>query len=576
MVIQRVMSYELDSKRYFSQSERSNVYLLFFGKCHICKRALDSQFHVDHRIPHSKGGRTIIENALALCERCNLEKSNVISFPYAERSWQVRALNQTVDVALAGNHDFVTNACPGAGKTRYAISFIDWALQTNFADLVVYCTPSSELRGAIANDVAEFTKYRLSEVLDGPTFERVLVDGVPNKVHGFSLTYQTLATRAAVIEALCQTNKVLFIGDEIHHAGLSRSWGDATRQAAGSAVFRLGLSGTPFRSDDTQIAFLNYEGDTGIPEYNFFYGEALSLGYVAPVQFTFRNALVSFIDPRAGDEPVTLEIKENHDESEAIKLRAALAIESGYSQALLTQANQTLEKVRNTDRNAAGLVIASSIDHANELARFIRTELGEPCEIVHSQEDTRGRIASFRTGTDSWIISVGMISEGVDIPRLRVLVYLSPITTRLFFHQAIGRVVRLNDKEISHILQPGFIFLPPLGAFVELAEEFENEVFHVLGDDEAEDSGRNPGDGAGRENLDTFTVLEAESWEDGATYSGDFYTQEEIEQIRIEAKKVNNPIFETLPEAIQAELLKAVRQMVAQEDQQTTQNTDEA
>jgi hypothetical protein len=50
-------------------------------KCVICGRAPASDpqctLHVDHIIPHSKGGKTIIENLRTLCEACNVGKGNL-------------------------------------------------------------------------------------------------------------------------------------------------------------------------------------------------------------------------------------------------------------------------------------------------------------------------------------------------------------------------------------------------------------------------------------------------------------------------------------------------------------------
>lgn len=555
----------LDQKRFFSEKDRSTIYLIYAGKCANCKRSLSDNFHIDHRIPHSKLGRTKINNAVALCGSCNLEKSNELVFDYAKRSWQITALNSTVDVAMKGVRDFVTNACPGAGKTRYAISFLQWALETEFADLVIYCTPSVELRDDVADSLEELTKFRLSKVIDGPAFERVIVDGVPNRVSGFSITYQTLVSRVGVVEALCQRHNVIFVCDEIHHAGLQRSWGDAVRQAANEAKFRLGLSGTPFRSDDNQIAFLNYEDSRGIPEYNFFYGQALAAGYVAPVQFIFRNAFIRFEDPRAGDQPVTLELREDYNEAEAIKLRATYADESGYSEAIMDQANTRLRSLYSEDPTAGGLVIASSIPHANRIARYIRSTLNETCEIVHSEQDNTDRIKNFKANLDRWIVSVGMISEGVDIPRLRVLVFLSAITTRLHFHQAIGRVVRLHYSDRPFIEQSGIIFLPPTPAFRELAQEFEDEILHVLDNEELDTFETNrlnrPTDNEPTE-LETFTALPSESWEDGGTFSGFEMTQDEIEAIRQEASRIKIPIFNAMPEGMQRQLIDEVKSLI--------------
>ena len=44
--------------------------------CQICKKKLDGKFHADHIMPYSKGGKTILKNAQALCQNCNLKKGS--------------------------------------------------------------------------------------------------------------------------------------------------------------------------------------------------------------------------------------------------------------------------------------------------------------------------------------------------------------------------------------------------------------------------------------------------------------------------------------------------------------------
>jgi hypothetical protein len=50
-----------------------------------------------------------------------------------------------------------------------------------------------------------------------------------------------------------------------------------------------------------------------------------------------------------------------------------------------------------------------------------------------------------------------MVSEGVDIPRLRVGVYATTTTTELFFRQAVGRLVRWT-RGLPR--QPAWLFIP--------------------------------------------------------------------------------------------------------------------
>jgi len=62
--------------------------------------------------------------------------------------------------------------------------------------------------------------------------------------------------------------------------------------------------------------------------------------------------------------------------------------------------------------------------------------------VVSDDPAASERIASFAAGSGEWLVAVRMVSEGVDIPRLRVGVYASTTTTDLFFRQAVGRLVR--------------------------------------------------------------------------------------------------------------------------------------
>jgi superfamily II DNA or RNA helicase len=69
------------------------------------------------------------------------------------------------------------------------------------------------------------------------------------------------------------------------------------------------------------------------------------------------------------------------------------------------------------------------------------------------------KIKAFRNRDRRWIVSVAMISEGIDTRRLRVLVYLPNPLTELAFRQAIGRVVRTAgplDDTRAYVVMPSF------------------------------------------------------------------------------------------------------------------------
>jgi hypothetical protein len=64
----------LDPKREYTDNEKIAVFRMYGGICQRCNKKLEmSNFHVHHKIPWAKGGKTTLENALLLCESCHRE-----------------------------------------------------------------------------------------------------------------------------------------------------------------------------------------------------------------------------------------------------------------------------------------------------------------------------------------------------------------------------------------------------------------------------------------------------------------------------------------------------------------------
>ncbi len=66
-----------ETLRRISRSLRLAVLIRDDYTCQYCgRRAPLVILHVDHRIPYSKGGKTVLENLIAACNDCNLGKSD--------------------------------------------------------------------------------------------------------------------------------------------------------------------------------------------------------------------------------------------------------------------------------------------------------------------------------------------------------------------------------------------------------------------------------------------------------------------------------------------------------------------
>src|SRR5690606_35580373 len=114
--------------------------------------------------------------------------------------------------------------------------------------------------------------------------------GYGRHYHGVAVTYAQVAMKLVQHRLLTESADTLVILDEVHHGGDALSWGDAIREAYGTAKRRLSLTGTPFRSDEAPIPFVQYQpqGDgsrVSLTDYDYGYGRALADGIVRPVIF---------------------------------------------------------------------------------------------------------------------------------------------------------------------------------------------------------------------------------------------------------------------------------------------------
>ncbi len=366
------------------------------------------------------------------------------------RPWQRAAFDR---FSASSEPDFLAVATPGAGKTTFALACARAELADSAATLVVVA-PTSHLKVQWS-----LAAHRLGLQLDP---DWAPGDGLASDVHGLVTTYQQVATGAAAskLAGLCADGVVVL--DEIHHAGHERAWGDAIATAFGHARRRLSLSGTPFRSDAAKIPFVRYdvtgEGDLAHADYTYGYGEALrDGGVVRPVYFPRVDGEMEWTT--ASGDVITANFQDELASDQiSQRLRTALSLEGEWLPAVLARANEQLRTIRQEQRDAGGLVIASDQEHAQGIARILRDRFRVPAEVVVSDDPSASKkIAEFASNDRPWLVSVRMVSEGVDIPRLRVGVYATTTSTELFFRQAVGRFVRWQFGRAS---QKAYVYLP--------------------------------------------------------------------------------------------------------------------
>jgi hypothetical protein len=112
------------------------------------------------------------------------------------------------------------------------------------------------------------------------------------------------------------------------------------------------------------------------------------------------------------------------------------------------------------------------------VAKVLREVTGKPPLVVlHTEARAAEKLAAFRDGREPWIVAVNMVSEGVDIPRLRVGVYATAAKTPLIFRQIVGRFVRTIP---GRPLDMSWLYLPADPVLRAHAADVENDLSPIL------------------------------------------------------------------------------------------------
>ena len=365
------------------------------------------------------------------------------------------------------SENFLVDACPGAGKTKFAVMVALNELKRGAVDRVDVVGPSVHICRQWAEEMANWGVH-----LDLEN-DRESSDCV-----GRVFTYQRLGMSAESLRTPSNPRRMVIL-DEIHHAGDNRTWGDALRTVFSNATRRLLLSGTPFRSDGNPIPFVGYSrGNHGVSvsDYAYGYGEALRDGYCAPLYFPHHDG--DFQWERDGKIFRFDLMTKLGQQLGADRLRTALAPEGEFVTELIREAHQHLMILREDHPTAGGIVFGRDVANVRALAEVIKRVSGtNPVTVTNDDPDAAGRIRRFKEGDRPWLVSVKMVSEGVDIPRLRVGVYLSPVQTEMFFRQAAGRLVRLVQGLED---QAGYLYIPSIPRLVEFAASMTDERRHAI------------------------------------------------------------------------------------------------
>jgi superfamily II DNA or RNA helicase len=411
---------------------------------------------------------------------------------FVPRRWQVECLTDYQDSldardAVHGTegphqHQFTVYAGTGSGKTNELGLVGSMMLNTKRVGQLVVVVPNRSIRLKTQKVLRHFFGIDLA-VFNA----RKHADGIPRMKQGYILTYAHLMQNPTLHRRISASVDTLVIFDEVHHLGDCNGWGESALEAFGLAPYALCLTGTPFRAKGC-MAYTRYE-DTDIegivrfcPDYSYRLGRAIADGVCRTPLFTFYGATVLIrTDPLAGEITATFDDTNVNEGIASLRLRGAVRYGSADRRAMLKDALDLCRKEKRKVIVFLGGDTEGEETPTNDAKVLLPSELeelgigpGEFDVVTGDDKEALGKIEAFGK-SDKWIlVSINMVSEGVDIPELSAAIFLTSITAKQTTVQRIGRALRLMGENDPHAAALIFMFRDP--NLVAIGDEIKDEI----------------------------------------------------------------------------------------------------
>jgi len=283
-------------------------------------------------------------------------------------------------------------------------------------------------------------------------------------------------------------NEILIIGDECHNHGAKK-----VNASLPSAYYRMGLSATPFRSDDDEFdspfpnesreRILEYYGDI-VAEYSL--GDAINDGvlceydyHIVPVHLTQSEQDIFEALSLEISKLVIIQRSSGLSESQ----RQNLTKLCGRRSRLLGSAENKLETLKEIISDAgaesrkhtlfycgegatdADLQVEGEYDRVIRRVSEVLGDSGWLTSRFTSEETTRDRttiMSNFVNGHIDALVAIRVLDEGVDVPVCDQAFILASTKNPRQYVQRRGRVLRKAEGKSKAVIHD-FVVLPAIG-----------------------------------------------------------------------------------------------------------------
>ena len=426
-------------------------------------------------------------------------RSNPVDNPLL-RPYQKEAIESVEGALLSRKRRMLIAMATGTGKTRVATSLVYRLLKSGFAKRVLFLV---DRRALAAQAVKEFSTF---EPEPGLKFDRIyevysqrfrredldeevrfdpnvmpneyLTNPQPHHVFVYVCTIQRMRInlfgregmfgfeRGDVDEDL-EAEKLdipihafdVVIADECHRGYTSAEESKWREVLDHFDAVKIGLTATPAAHTKAYFTDIVYRYD---------YERAVREGYLVDYDVVKVRSDITmnglFLKP--GEEVglkdtvtgrMTFEVLEDEREFDTSDLEAKVTAPDRNRKIVKEFAKFALEQEKELGRFPKTLFFAVNdlphVSHADQLVDMLRDEFGRGDSFVQkitgspTVDRPLQRIREFRNRPEPGVVvTVDMLTTGVDVPRIENLVFLRPVKSRILFEQMLGRGTRKCEE----------------------------------------------------------------------------------------------------------------------------------
>jgi superfamily II DNA or RNA helicase len=399
-----------------------------------------------------------------------------------------REFSLTIDRIIAGSaiRTIYCHVTPGGGKSLIPI-MAGRLIKAGLADKLMWIAPRLSLTDQAEREFVNpyfRTMFNHSLKIRQSTNE----NNPCRSLDGFATTYNAAGLDEGLLVEQFRHYRYILIMDEFHHIQEDSLWHKQIAPLWALAKYRIPMTGTLERGDQSRIAFTPYRGhgknitpflqnshDTAVIRYTR--ADALAEKAIIPLAFHLSDGSAEWEDRRGKTVKVSSMDKMNEEDANKA-LYTALKTE--YADHLLSTGIRHWQEHAKKYPGSKCLVVTSNITEAK---RHIASLSGlSRCDIATSEDSAAALkvINKMKANKLDVIVTVAMAYEGLNIPEISHIICLTRIRSVPWIEQMTARANRISPSGGPYDEQTGHIFAPADPLFKQTMAKIEAEQAPIL------------------------------------------------------------------------------------------------